>query len=67
MENNNTNPNPRYGEKRAFRKLTLTVPTEFYDKLISESARRKITKQPNQLLSAIVREALSEYLGKLPG
>ena len=59
--------NPPHGTKGDFRKLTLTVPHEYYEKLIAESARRKIASAPNALLSSILREALAEYIGKLPG
>jgi len=60
-------PNPPYGKKSDFRKLTLTVPREFYEKLVKESARRKILREPNQLISAMLREALLEYINHLPG
>ena len=36
-----------------------------YEKLVKESARRKIAGEPNQLLSALVREAVIEYLKRL--
>jgi len=48
-------PNPPYGEKGAFRKITVTVPPELYERLVRESARRKIAGEPNQLLSALLR------------
>jgi hypothetical protein len=54
--------NPSRAEKAAFRKLTVTVPPEAYERLVRESARRKIAAEPNQLLSALVREAIFEYL-----
>jgi len=58
-------PNPRYGEKGAFRKITVTVPPEVYERLVQESARRKIAGEPNQLLSALLREAVTRYLNVL--
>jgi hypothetical protein len=60
-----TDPNPPYGEKGAFRKLTMTLPQWAYERLVKESARRKIAGEPNQLLSALVREAVTEYLHRL--
>lgn len=60
-----TDRNPPYGEKGAFRKVTLTVPPEVYERLVQESARRKIAREPNQLLSALLREAVYEYLERL--
>ena len=58
-------PNPGYREKGAFRKVTVTLPQDIYERLIRESARRKIAGAPNQMLSALFREALSEYLDRL--
>ena len=52
-------------EKGTFRKITVTVPQQAYEKLIQESARRKIAGEPNQLLSAILREAVADYLSRL--
>ncbi len=61
------NPNPPHGEKGHFRKVTITLPPGAYEKLIHESARRKIAGEPNQLLSALLREAVTHYLGVLGG
>ena len=60
-----TDPNPPYGERGAFRKLTVTVPPDVYERLVRESARRKIAGEPNQLLSALLREAVYQYLENL--
>jgi hypothetical protein len=57
--------NPGYGEKGRFRKLTLTLPQSAYEKLLRESMRRKIAGEPNRLLSALLREAVADYLFKL--
>ena len=65
MKHLTENPNPPYGQKSSFRKVTLTVPKDFYEELIKESARRKICREPNQLLSSMLREALIDYLQKL--
>jgi len=59
------NPNPPRGEKGDFRKVSVTIPPEVYERLVRESARRKIAGEPNQLLSALVREAVIEYLKRL--
>lgn len=58
-------PNPGYGEKGSFRKITVTLPPKTYEKLIQESARRKIAGAPNQLLSDLLREAVTNYLNTL--
>ena len=63
---NRLEPNPPYGAKGEFRKITVTVPQEIYERLVKESARRKIAGEPNQLLSALLREALYRYLEEFP-
>jgi hypothetical protein len=60
-----TDPNPPYGAKGSFRKITITVPPDIYERLVRESARRKISGEPNQLLSALLREAVTLYLEEL--
>ena len=57
--------NPPYGEKGAFRRVTVTLPPDLYEQLIRESARRKIAGEPNQMLSALLREAVTNYLEQL--
>jgi hypothetical protein len=64
-DNRAENPNPPHGEKGHFRKVTITLPPAAYEKLIHESARRKIAGEPNQLLSALLREAVTHYLSAL--
>ena len=59
------NPNPPRGGKGDFRKVSITMPPEAFEKLVRESARRKIAGEPNQLLSALVREAIIQYLERL--
>ena len=58
-------PNPPHGEKGAFRRITVTLPPDAYERLLQESARRKIAREPNGLLSAMVREAVTRYLEQL--
>jgi hypothetical protein len=55
---------PPRGERGESRKVTITLPPKAYEQLVKESARRKIAKEPNHLLSAVIREALHEYLRK---
>ena len=61
----NATANPPHGEKGDFRKITVTLPPGAYNRLIQESARRKMAKEPNQLLSALLREAVVEYLKRI--
>ncbi len=58
-------PDPTYGGKGDFRKITVTVSPETYELLIRESARRKIAGEPNQLISSLLREAIFDYLLRL--
>jgi hypothetical protein len=57
--------NPPHGEKGGFRKVTVTLPPDLYERLIRESARRKIAGEPNQLVSALLREAVTQYLQQM--
>jgi transcriptional regulator of met regulon len=66
MKEENIAPNQPHGEKGAFRKVTVTVPPDVYERLVRESARRKIAGEPNQMLSALLREAVYEYLDRRP-
>jgi transcriptional regulator of met regulon len=65
MKELSIDPNPPYGEKGSFRKVTVTLPPEIYERLVQESARRKIAGEPNQLLSSLLREAVLSYLDHL--
>ena len=48
-------------EKKRFRTLTFTLPPDAYERLIQETTRRKIAREPNALVSALLREALTRY------
>jgi len=65
MKETDAGLNPSYGDKANFRKITITLPQDIYERLIQESARRKIAGVPNQMLSALLREALTRYLDQL--
>lgn len=58
-------PNPPHGEKGDFVKVTVTLPPAVYELIAQEAMRRKMAKEPNPLISAIIREAIVEkYLPK---
>jgi hypothetical protein len=65
MKETETELDASSGERALFRKLTVTLPQDLYERLIQESARRKIAGAPNQMLSALFREALTQYLERL--
>ena len=54
--------NPPHGEKGDFIKVTVTLPPEVYQLIMAEAVRRKMQKQPNPQLSAVIREAVVHYL-----
>ena len=56
--------NPPHGAKGDFVRCTITLPPEVYKILNDEAGRRKIAKEPNPQISAIIREAVVEKLGR---
>lgn len=53
-------------DKSNFRKVTITLPHDVYQRLMEESVTRKIAGAPNQTMSALLREALLLYFDKIP-
>jgi transcriptional regulator of met regulon len=53
-------------DKSNFRKVTITLPHDVYQRLMEESVTRKIAGAPNQTMSALLREALLLYFEKRP-
>ena len=54
--------NPSHGEKGDFIKLTITMPPAVYELIAKEAARRKMAKERDPNISAIIREASVQYL-----
>lgn len=54
--------NPPHGEKGNFVKVTITLPPGVYEMIAAEATRRKMAKERNPLVSAIIREAVVSYL-----
>ena len=50
--------------KHDFRKVTVTLPQPIYEVVVKECARRKVAGERNHLLSSLIREAISNYLGE---
>jgi transcriptional regulator of met regulon len=46
------------GEKGAYVKIAVTLPSEVYELIATEVVRRKMNKLPNAQLSAVIREAV---------
>lgn len=55
-------PNPAHGEKSDFVKVTVTLPPAVYELIVLEATRRKMSKERNPVISAIIREAAVAYL-----
>lgn len=63
----NSNPplpeaNPPRGQKGSFIRFTCTLDPLVYQRLAEEATRRKMNKEPNPIISAIIRDALVDYL-----
>jgi hypothetical protein len=55
-------PNPPHGEKGDFIKVTVTLPPAVYQLIMAEVVQRKMRKERNPQLSAVIREAVVQYL-----
>jgi len=54
--------NPPRGEKGGFLKVTVTLDPETYELIATEAMRRKMNKEKDAQLSAVIREAVAQYL-----
>jgi transcriptional regulator of met regulon len=54
--------NAPHGEKGGYVKVTVTLPPEVYELLANEATRRKMHKEANPQLSAVIREAVVAFL-----
>jgi hypothetical protein len=52
-------------DKGGCRKVTVLIPPDHYERLISESAKRKIAGEPDYQLSCILRTAITRYFDKI--
>ncbi len=53
-----------HGERGDFLKLTVTLSPEVYGLVADEVKRRKLAREPNAGLSAVLREAVTAFLGR---
>lgn len=58
----NKNLRVPHGEKGDFLKVTITLPPDLYAKIMAEVTDRKISKKREPTVSAVLREAASNYL-----
>ena len=54
--------NPPRGEKGDFLKITVTLDPATYELIATEAMRRKMAKEKDAQLSAVIREAVAQYL-----
>ncbi len=54
--------NAPHGERGDFLKITATLSPEVYKLVSDEVQRRKLAREPNAQMSAILREAVLAYL-----
>ena len=53
-----------HGERGDFIKVTATLSPQIYELLLDEMRRRKLAREKDSGLSAILREAVVAYLGQ---
>ena len=53
---------PPHGEKGEFIKVTATLAPETYEAIMEEVVGRRMRKEKNGNLSAVIREAIAAYL-----
>ena len=54
--------NPPRGEKGGFLKVTVTLDPATYELIATEALRRRLAKEKDAQLSAVIREAVAQYL-----
>ena len=57
-------PKAQHGEKGDYLKLTVTLPPQVYELIMAEVTRRKVAKEPEPAISAIIRDAVLEHFSK---
>jgi transcriptional regulator of met regulon len=53
-----------HGARGDFLKLTVTLSPDVYALIADEVKRRKLAREPNAGLSAVLREAVTAFLGQ---
>ena len=55
---------PERGQRGDFHKLTATLPTDLYQRVLDETTRRKLAKAPGADFSSLIREALALFFDR---
>jgi hypothetical protein len=58
------NINPPKGLRSDFIKVSITLPPNIYGRLAEEGMKRRMKRQPNASMSAMVREAIMCFLDR---
>lgn len=54
----------KHGEKGDYVKLTVTLPPAVYELVMGEVTRRKVAKEAEPVISAVLRDAVLKHFGK---
>lgn len=57
-------PRAKHGDKGDYVKLTVTLPPAAYELVMTEVVRRKVAKEAEPVISAVLRDAVLKQLGK---
>ena len=54
----------KHGEKGDYVKLTVTLPPQVYELIMTEVTRRKVAKEAEPVISAVLRDAVLKHFSK---
>ena len=54
----------KHGEKGDYVKLTVTLPPHVYELIMGEVTRRKVAKEAEPVISAVLRDAVLKHFAK---
>ena len=54
----------KHGEKGDYVKLTVTLPPAVYELIMTEVTRRKVAKEAEPVISAVLRDAVLKHFSK---
>jgi len=54
----------KHGEKGDYVKLTVTLPPAVYQLVMTEVTRRKVAKESEPVISAVLRDAVLKHFGR---
>lgn len=54
----------KHGEKSSYVKVTVTLPPAVYELIMAEVTRRKVAKEAEPAISAVLRDAVLKHFNK---